>query len=111
MRRAPLVLVVGVLLLALPALAACGSSSTNSGGTTQQSATLNVFAAASLTGPFTEIGKNFDAKNPGAKVVFNFARSQQLAQQISQGADADVFASANQTQMSATVTAGQIASD
>jgi molybdate transport system substrate-binding protein len=70
--------------------------------------TLNVFAAASLTGAFGEMGKNFEAKNPGVKVVFNFAGSQQLAQQIGQGADADVFASANTTQMNNVIKSGQI---
>jgi len=108
MRRTHLALVLGVLLLALPLLAACGSSSTSGGGTTQQNATLNVFAAASLTGAFGEIGKNFEAKHPGVKVVFNFAGSQQLAQQIGQGADADVFASANTTQMNNVVKSGQV---
>jgi molybdate transport system substrate-binding protein len=108
MRRTPLALVLGVLMLALPILAACGSSSTSGGGTTQQNATLNVFAAASLTGAFGEIGKNFETKNPGVKVVFNFAGSQQLAQQLGQGADADVFASANTTQMNNVIKSGQI---
>jgi molybdate transport system substrate-binding protein len=109
MRRASFVL--GVLLLALPALAACGSTSSSAGGTTQQNATLNVFAASSLTGAFTEIGKTFEGRHPGVKVVFNFAGSQQLAQQIGQGADADVFASANTTQMNNVVKSGQVNSD
>jgi molybdate transport system substrate-binding protein len=73
--------------------------------------TLNFFAATSLTGSFTEMGKNFEGKHPGAKVVFNFAGSQQLAQQISHGADADVFASANQKRMDVVVTSGQVAKD
>jgi molybdate transport system substrate-binding protein len=100
-----------MLLLALPALAACGSSSTSGGGTTQQNATLNIFAASSLTGAFGEIGKNFEGKHPGVKLVFNFAGSQQLAQQIGQGADADVFASANTTQMNNVVKSGQVNAD
>ena len=56
--------------------------------------TVNVFAAASLTGTFTQLGKDFEAAHPGVKVVFNFAGSSALAQQINQGAPADVFASA-----------------
>ena len=71
---------------------------------------LNVFAAASLTEPFGEIGKLFETDHPGATVVFNFAGSQQLAQQINQGAPADVFASANKTQMKAVIDAGGIVS-
>src|SRR5262245_34185302 len=112
MRRTPLALVLGVLLLALPLLAGCGSSSTSGGGgTTTKNVTLNVFAAASLTGAFGEMGKNFESANPGVKVVFNFAGSQQLATQIGQGADADVFASANTTQMNNVVKSGQVDSN
>jgi molybdate transport system substrate-binding protein len=62
---------------------------------------LKVFAAASLTEPFGEIGKVFETNHPGVTAVFNFAGSQQLAQQINEGAPADVFASANKTQMDA----------
>ena len=69
---------------------------------------LNVFAAASLTDAFGEIGKLFESSNPGATVVFNFAGSQQLAQQINEGAPADVFASANKKQMDVVIEAGNI---
>jgi molybdate transport system substrate-binding protein len=69
---------------------------------------LDVFAAASLTEPFTDIGHMFEAAHPGVSVVFNFAGSQQLAQQINQGAPADVFASANNTQMNTVIDAGGI---
>ncbi len=65
---------------------------------------LNVFAAASLTDAFTEIGKNFEAANPGLKVTFNFAGSQALRTQIEEGAPADVFASANTTEMDNLIT-------
>ncbi len=47
-------------------------------------ATLTVFAAASLSESFTQIGSEFEAQSQGVKVVFNFAGSQQLAQQLSQ---------------------------
>lgn len=60
---------------------------------------LTVFAAASLTGAFTEIGKNFDAAHPGVTSTFNFAGSQTLRTQLEQGAIADVFASANTKEM------------
>lgn len=66
--------------------------------------TLNIFAAASLTDAFTEIGKKFEAANPGAKVSFNFAGSQALRTQIEEGAPADVFASANKTEMDNLIT-------
>jgi molybdate transport system substrate-binding protein len=61
--------------------------------------TLTVFAAASLTGSFGEIGKAFEAANPGVTVTFNFAGSQALRTQIEQGAAADVFASASHKDM------------
>ncbi len=69
---------------------------------------LNVFAAASLTGAFGEIGKIFETAHPGVTVIFNFAGSQQLAQQINEGAPADVFASANNKQMDVVIQAGGI---
>ena len=72
--------------------------------------TLNVFAAASLTAAFTEIGKEFETSRPGVKINFNYAGSQQLAQQINSGAPADVFASANQAQMDAALKSGRISS-
>jgi molybdate transport system substrate-binding protein len=60
---------------------------------------LVVFAAASLTEPFTEIGQQFEKSHPGLKVMFNFAGSPQLRTQIEQGAKADLFASANQSEI------------
>jgi molybdate transport system substrate-binding protein len=65
----------------------------------QSQQTLTVFAAASLTESFTELGKGFEAARPGVTVRFNFAGSQVLATQIEQGAKADVFASADQRWM------------
>ncbi len=73
--------------------------------------TLTVFAAASLTGSFTEIGKNFEAANPGVTVTFNFAGSQALRTQIEQGDPADVFASADHKNMDPLVTENLVASD
>jgi molybdate transport system substrate-binding protein len=57
--------------------------------------TLNVFAAASLTNAFEEIGAGFEAANPNVNIKFNFGGSQSLRTQIEQGAQADLFASAN----------------
>lgn len=73
--------------------------------------TLTVMAAASLTESFQEIGKAFEAQHAGVTVQFNFAGSQQLASQLSQGAAVDVFASANKAQMDVAVKAKRIASD
>src|SRR5581483_4363120 len=60
---------------------------------------LTVFAAVSLTEPFTEIGKRLELSHPGLKVVYNFGGSQALRTQLEQGAYADVFASADAAQM------------
>lgn len=65
--------------------------------------TLTVFAAASLGDAFREIGKNFETNHPGLAISFNFGGSQTLRTQIEQGAQADVFASANTKEMDALV--------
>ena len=68
--------------------------------------TLTVFAAASLTGVFTELGDELEADDPDLDIRFNFAGSSALATQIAQGAPADVFASANEEQMKVVTDAG-----
>ena len=92
------------------AMTAAGCGGSSSGGTppssTAISGTVNVFAAASLTEAFTTIGKQFEAAHPGVKVVFNFGPSSGLAEQINQGAPADVFASASTKNMDQVVSAG-----
>lgn len=72
-------------------------------------ATVTVMAAASLNAPFQEIGALYQQRYPGTHVTFNFAGSQQLVQQLAQGAPADVFASANQKTMDDAVSANRVA--
>lgn len=67
---------------------------------------ITVFAAASLTDAYTELGATFQEQNPGIGVELNFGPSSGLATQIVEGAPADVFASANATQMDVVVEAG-----
>lgn len=69
---------------------------------------LIVFAAASLTDAFEAIGVAFEAENPDVDVLFNFAGSSTLAAQLIQGAPADVFASANNAQMTVAVEGGEV---
>jgi len=77
------------LMLALSvALAGCGEDQSTE-------TPLTVFAAASLTDAFTELGEEFAAARPGAAPRFSFAGSGDLALQIREGAPADVFASAD----------------
>src|SRR5512132_3258345 len=85
-----------VLAVAALTLAACGGDDDSGGGSSGQSpAEIKVFAAASLTAAFTELGQQYSSANGGTKVAFNFAGSQALATQVQQGAPADVFASAD----------------
>jgi molybdate transport system substrate-binding protein len=67
---------------------------------------ITVLAAASLTESFTRIGKDFEAANPGTKVTFSYAGSSALAQQITSGAPADVFAAASPATMKTVTDAG-----
>jgi molybdate transport system substrate-binding protein len=78
--------------------------------TTALEGTLNVFAAASLTDAFEEIAMAFEAANPGTEIFYNFAGSQQLSAQIIEGAPADVFASANRSQMDVVVESSRVVS-
>jgi molybdate transport system substrate-binding protein len=87
-----------VLAVAALALAACGGDEP-SGGSSGSSNEIKVFAAASLTAAFTELGQQYTSANGGTKVTFNFAGSQALATQIQQSAPADVFASADLANM------------
>ena len=73
--------------------------------------TLTVFAASSLTDAFKEIGKNFEVSHPDVTVTFNFAGSGTLRTQLEQGAAADVFASANITEMNTLITNKLVAAD
>ncbi|HTW15851.1 MAG TPA: molybdate ABC transporter substrate-binding protein [Nocardioides sp.] len=89
------VLLPTLLALALPVVAtACGgdddSGSAADGGTT----TLTVYAAASLTSTFEQIAEDFEAAHDGVEVELSFGGSADLVTQISEGAQADVFASA-----------------
>ena len=84
-----------VLAAAALVLAACGGDDDSGGSSGAQSpGEIKVFAAASLTAAFNELGPKYTAAE-GTKVTFNFAGSQALATQIQQGAPADVFASAD----------------
>lgn len=89
------------------ALGACGSPTEDEGrASAAPESALTVFAAASLTGTFTELGERFEAAHPGSKVTFNFGSSATLAQQITQGAPADVFAAASPATMKTVADAG-----
>lgn len=97
-----------MLVLGLAACAPAGDNapgagqtpSSSSGAPAKLSGTLNVYAAASLKQTFTELASQFEAANPQAKVSLSFDGSSTLVTQIQEGAPADVFASADQANMS-----------
>lgn len=91
---------------ASPSASTVPSTST---GSAAQRTSLTVFAAASLTEAFGEIGQQFEQQH-GTNVTFNFAGSQQLSQQLAQGAEADIFASANRQEMENAITSGAVIS-
>ena len=75
------------------------------------SGTITVSAAASLTEAFTKMGADFEKANAGTTVTFNFAASSALVQQIQGGAPADVFASADGTNMQKLVSGDQVTAE
>lgn len=106
-----------LLLIVLSAGAACTSQTTPTAApllVTEASAepvTLTVLAAASLTASFNELAEIFQAAHPGVTVEYSFAGSQELAQQLDQGAEADVFASASKKYMEAAIASGRVTAD
>jgi molybdate transport system substrate-binding protein len=100
--RSATVLLLAVLLPGM--LAAC--TGTGQADTDGGSGTLTLFAAASLKGGFTEIAERFEARHPGTTVTLSFAGSADLVAQITQGAPADVFASADAMNMAKLQDAG-----
>ncbi|HWD02360.1 MAG TPA: molybdate ABC transporter substrate-binding protein [Amycolatopsis sp.] len=72
------------------------------------SGTLTVYAAASLTESFNELGKEFEAAHPGVTVKFDYEGSSALVEKLVNGAKADVFASADETNMNKAVQGGVI---
>lgn len=114
MRAAGLVLTLLVLAMACGGGQPTGDQASREVPAAQEteetlSGEVLVFAAASLTDAFEEIATEFSNTNREVKVIYNLAGSQQLAGQITQDAPADVFASANQTQMDVVVAAGLVA--
>jgi molybdate transport system substrate-binding protein len=106
-------LAAGLFAIVALLASACGDDSSDeptgdatSAAESQLSGSITVFAAASLTDAFTEIGEAFKEANPDVAVEFSFLGSPALRTQIEEGAPADVFASANTSQMDPLVEAG-----
>lgn len=97
-------LLLGIGVLAFAATGGCSRPSP-----APQDKTVTVFAAASLRKAFTEIADRFEADNPGTEVEMSFAGSADLVTQLTQGASADVFASADTRNMEKVARAGLVA--
>jgi molybdate transport system substrate-binding protein len=97
-----------LLIVAAMLLAACGTSEStaSTSPSTSLSGYISVFAAASLTASFNALGAAFHSANPGVGVNLNYAGTPTLVTQIEQGAPADVFASADTTNMDKLTTDG-----
>ena len=99
----------GFWVVAIPVvltLAACSSSSKPATSSTSPSGSITVLAASSLTKSFTGLADEFQAAHPGTKIELSFGSSSDLETSIEQGAPADVYASADQKNMTKLVTAG-----
>lgn len=101
MRRA----IGGLATMLLLPLAAC-SEEDPAGGET-----LTVFAAASLTAVLEELEQRFEDEHPGVDVRLSFGGSSDLVAQLTDGAEADVLATADTTNMDRLVDAGLAATE
>lgn len=90
------------MLAAVTALSACRRQASGASGT------LILFAASSLKDAMNELIIDFEAQNPELTVRPNYASSGQLAIQLAQGIDADIFAAADLAQMEVAQSAGRI---
>ncbi len=98
--RHPLLLAAAAAL-ALAACSAATTADTDPAGTAGPSAgadssTVTVLAAASLTAPLTTLAEQYERDHPGVTVRLSFGSSTTLAQQISEGAPVDLYASAGE---------------
>jgi molybdate transport system substrate-binding protein len=103
-----------VALIAMAGMLGCGDDGGDDdtdGSGTVIDGTVLVFAASSLTDAFDEIETTFEAEYPGVDVQLNLAGSSSLREQILEGAPADVFASANQSNMDQVIEAGEVDGD
>ena len=97
----------GLVMLAAASLLACGSAGA-SGTAAPAARSLTVFAAASLQPPFDKIGRQLEQREH-ISTTFSFEGTQTLLAQLTQGAPADVFASADAAHMATAQSAGLLA--
>ncbi len=91
-----------IVMVSMLGLAGCGSGKESQGNTNASSGEkteIMVMAAASLTDALQELKTSFESEHPTTTVTYSFGGSGKLAQQIEQGAPADVFLSASKKDM------------
>ncbi|WP_311259885.1 molybdate ABC transporter substrate-binding protein [Microbacterium sp. WCS2018Hpa-9] len=99
--RRAIAIALAAAALALTGCAADSPTPAGGGGAPESSVSgeLTIYAAASLSGAFDEIGDAFEQKNPDVKVSGVYDGSSTLVTQLLEGAPADVFASADEATM------------
>lgn len=102
--RASLSVVVTGLIALVLAASGCGYSASSESNRRE----VMVYAASSLTEAFQALEREFERAHPDVDVRLTFAGSQVLRLQLEHGANADVFASANESHMTALVDAGVV---
>ncbi|QNE46068.1 molybdate ABC transporter substrate-binding protein [Glaciihabitans sp. INWT7] len=98
-KRLLTLLALGILLTTAGCAAAAAPAPSATPKKDSLSGSITVFAAASLTKTFGELAAKFEAAHPGVTVATSFAGSADLVSQITAGAPADVFASADTRNM------------
>jgi len=87
-------------------LLAAGCGGGGDDGSNESKETLTVLAASSLTNVFGELEQTYEEEHPGVDVQLTFDSSSTLAEQVVQGAPADVLATADEETMQIVVDEG-----
>lgn len=102
----PVGVLTGALTGALTAVLTLLLTGCAGGGDGSGDTRLAVLAASSLTEPFGELERRFEASHPGVDVVLSVGSSTTMAQQVVDGAPGDVLATADVRSMSLAVEGG-----
>ncbi|WP_165214947.1 molybdate ABC transporter substrate-binding protein [Schaalia sp. ZJ1691] len=104
-RHSVLIRSLAVIVFGVCLIGGCSVTTSDSQAAPSQ---IQVFAAASLSQVFDDMGKQFHAQHPEITIVTNFAGSQTLVDQIFHGAQADVLATADSRTMDRALSEGLV---
>lgn len=96
----------GAAVAATALLLASGCTGSDGAADGEEGGTLTVLAASSLTDVFGELEQTYEDEHPGVDVQLTFDSSSTLAEQVVQGAPADVLATADEQTMQLVVDEG-----